>query len=61
MIFESVVRALALQPDGKILVCGYFLQVNGYSRNSVARLNADGSVDESFSPGSCSAFISFHT
>jgi len=40
--------ALALQPDGKILIGGYFDKVNGVDRNDVARLNSDGSLDETF-------------
>lgn len=35
----------------KILITGYFRKVNGVIRNNMARLNADGSVDESFDPG----------
>ena len=45
------VFALALQPDGKILVAGNFGEVNGVSRNGIARLNADGSLDTTFDPG----------
>lgn len=40
--------ALALQPDGKILVGGSFTQVNGAPRNHVARLNSDGTLDPAF-------------
>jgi uncharacterized delta-60 repeat protein len=43
---------IALQADGKILISGSFWKVNGVSRNGVARLNADGSVDTTFDPGS---------
>jgi len=45
------VYALALQPDGKILVGGNFGLVNGESRNGIARLNADGTLDTAFTPG----------
>ena len=38
------------QPDGKLLIGGIFGVVNGASRSSVARLNADGTIDASFSP-----------
>jgi len=38
----------AIQPDGKILVGGDFQFVRGVPRRSIARLNPDGSVDESF-------------
>jgi uncharacterized delta-60 repeat protein len=46
----SQVNALALQPDGKLLVGGDFTQIVGQSRNYLARLNVDGSLDTSFSP-----------
>lgn len=39
-----------IQPDGKILVSGSFNQINGVTRNSVARLNADGTLDAAFDP-----------
>ncbi|HMQ77766.1 MAG TPA: hypothetical protein PKE21_16900, partial [Flavobacteriales bacterium] len=46
--------ALALQPDGKVVVVGNFTSVNGTARNRVARLNADGSLDAGFNPGTAS-------
>ena len=39
---------VALQADGKILIAGNFEMVGTAVRTRVARLNADGSVDESF-------------
>ena len=42
--------SFAIQPDGKIVVGGYFTSINGTTRNSIARLNADGSLDSSFDP-----------
>jgi uncharacterized delta-60 repeat protein len=42
------VTALALQPDGKIIIGGYFTTYNGTARNNIARLNADGSLDTGF-------------
>jgi uncharacterized delta-60 repeat protein len=42
------VRALLVQPDGKILVGGNFDSVGGLPRNNLARLNADGTVDATF-------------
>jgi uncharacterized delta-60 repeat protein len=48
---ESSVHALALQPDGKVLVGGTFTTMNGVSRNRIARLNSDGSLDTGFNPG----------
>jgi uncharacterized delta-60 repeat protein len=49
---QSVVSALALQDDGKILLGGVFTAVNGVTRNGIARLNSDGSLDSSFDVGS---------
>ena len=34
-----------------MLIGGYFTAVNGVNRTNMARLNADGSLDSSFSPG----------
>ena len=45
------VNAMVLQPDGKVLIGGSFAHVHGVARNSVARLNADGSLDTTFDPG----------
>lgn len=43
--------ALATQSDGKVLIGGGFSQVNGEGRNTMARLNADGSLDTTFVVG----------
>ncbi len=43
------VRATVVQPDGKILVGGYFRSVNDERQKSIARLNADFTLDSSFS------------
>ncbi len=45
---DSSVRKIALQADGKILISGTFTSINGTARNSIARLNADGTLDNSF-------------
>jgi len=42
------VLAVAVQKDGKILIGGRFSSVNGVPRNSIARLNADGTLDRTF-------------
>ncbi len=39
------VRAVELQPDGKILIGGFFTDYNGNSANGLARINSDGSLD----------------
>ena len=48
---NDLVRAIAIQPDGKILIGGQFTSYNGIALNHAARLNTDGSVDLSFTPG----------
>src|SRR4030095_2772042 len=46
----SAVTGAAMQSDGKILIIGNFTSVGGMSRTGVARLNADGTVDNTFNP-----------
>lgn len=45
------VGAVAIQPDGRILMAGSFIAFNGVPINRIARLNPDGSLDRSFDPG----------
>lgn len=48
--FNSTVEAITVQADGKILVGGSFSQVNTVTRNNLARLNSNGSLDAAFNP-----------
>jgi uncharacterized delta-60 repeat protein len=48
---NNTALALALQPDGRIIVGGQFSQIDLTQRFNFARLNSDGSVDLSFDPG----------
>lgn len=45
------VYALAVQPDGRILLTGSFETVAGQPRDGLARLEPDGRLDKSFDPG----------
>jgi len=45
------VLASIVQADGKVVIGGSFVAVRGVQRSNIARLNADGSVDMSFDPG----------
>jgi uncharacterized delta-60 repeat protein len=45
---NSTVRDIKVQPDGKILIGGSFTSYNGTPRGRIARLNADGTLDTSF-------------
>ncbi len=47
---ESV-RSIAIQPDGKLVIGGFFTQVGGVNRSHIARLNPDGTLDTTFNPG----------
>ncbi|MGJ8643452.1 MAG: choice-of-anchor D domain-containing protein [Luteolibacter sp.] len=48
---DDKVDCVIVQPDGKILIGGYFTTVNGTSRNRIARLSTTGALDGSFDPG----------
>ena len=48
---NSTVNTAVLQGDGKIIIGGDFTSYNGTSRNRIARLNADGTLDATFDPG----------
>jgi len=48
----GVIRHIVVQVDGKVLIGGSFTTFNGVPRGCIARLNADGSLDASFNPGS---------
>jgi uncharacterized delta-60 repeat protein len=44
------VHVIVLQPDGKILVGGYFTNIGGQPRNHIARLNPTTGAADSFDP-----------
>ncbi len=50
--FTSSVRAVNLLSSGKYLAGGSFAMVNGSSHPRIARLNSNGSVDNTFGPAS---------
>lgn len=47
---SDTVNVVLVQPDGKILLGGYFGTFNGASKRMLVRLNTDGSVDTGFTP-----------
>ena len=47
---NNTVNSIAVQAGGKILVGGNFTTIGGVTRNYIARLNPDGSIDASFNP-----------
>ncbi|MBK6754378.1 MAG: delta-60 repeat domain-containing protein [Flavobacteriales bacterium] len=46
------IEAIALQPDGRIIIGGIFNTFNGVPCGHIARLNTDGSLDTTFITGS---------
>ncbi len=55
-------EVIRVQSDGKILVGGEFSAINGFTENSIARLNTDGSLDLTFNTNNSGATAStgFH-
>jgi uncharacterized delta-60 repeat protein len=48
---NNSLNSTAIQSDGKIIIGGAFSDYNGTARNNIARLNIDGTVDDSFNMG----------
>ncbi len=48
---SGTVSFMLRQPDGKVVILGSFISVNGLSQSRFARLNTDGSLDGTFNPG----------
>jgi len=48
---NSTIKSVAVQADGKILIAGDFSTINGVTRNHIARLSSNGSLDATFDPG----------
>ncbi len=48
---DGGLSAIALQPDGKVLIAGAFSTINGVNRGRIARLNSDGTHDTNFANG----------
>ena len=46
--FNGVVNCITIQPNGQILLGGFFTTYNGGTANRIIRLNSDGSKDTSF-------------
>lgn len=48
---DGDITAVAAQPDGKIVIAGNFALYNGVPRSRIARINLDGSLDQTFDAG----------
>lgn len=49
---NSNITAALMLPDDKLMIVGNFTTYNGAPAGRIARLNTDGSLDQSFNPGS---------
>lgn len=54
---DGSIRSITQQPDGKILLGGYFESAGGRPRRGVVRLNLDGTVDTSFTDPGITTFF----
>jgi uncharacterized delta-60 repeat protein len=48
---NGAISGLIVQPDDKILLRGSFFNYNNLARHGIARIHADGQLDETFDPG----------
>ena len=48
---NGAVQAVVCQTDGRVVIGGSFNTADGITRNNIARLMTDGSLDTSFNPG----------
>jgi uncharacterized delta-60 repeat protein len=49
------ISAVAVQPDGKVLIGGSFSGVGGFNRSNFVRVDSTGALDQSFNPSGGSA------
>ncbi|QOD61544.1 T9SS type A sorting domain-containing protein [Polaribacter haliotis] len=49
------IESIGIDSNDKILIGGRFTKVGGITRNKIARLNSDGSLDFSFNPGTAAS------
>ena len=48
---NAIVRGVAVQPDGKVIIGGDFSSYASVARGGIARLNTNGALDTTFDPG----------
>jgi uncharacterized delta-60 repeat protein len=56
---DKEVDALAVQPNGRIVIGGKFTTVGGVERKRIARLKPDGALDTNFDPGAGATWTVF--
>lgn len=58
---DSTVRTILILPDGKIMIGGIFATYNGVTVNGIARLNSNGTLDNTFTAEGVGANYEIHT
>ncbi|TAE79356.1 MAG: T9SS C-terminal target domain-containing protein [Bacteroidetes bacterium] len=48
---NSFINSIAVQSDGKMIIGGVFDSINGFNVNNIARINVNGSIDNTFNVG----------
>jgi uncharacterized delta-60 repeat protein len=48
---DSTARRVVIEPDGRVVIGGWFMRVRGAERRGFARFNPDGTLDSAFDPG----------
>lgn len=48
---DSIISSLVIQPDGSVIIGGYFLNVQGVSNKRIAKLSTTGILDPTFNTG----------
>lgn len=48
---QGIVNDIVVQPDGNILIAGYFDRYSNTAANSILRLKPDGTIDQTFNSG----------
>jgi hypothetical protein len=54
---DNYVSTVAVQPDGKVLLGGFFLNLAGVAHSALGRLNADGTVDANFTANATAQYF----
>ena len=57
--FNSTVLSVKIQPDGKILCAGFFNTYSGFTSPGIVRLNADGTIDSTFTSSATGPVYNF--
>src|SRR5215203_5071054 len=57
---DQTVRTITVQPDGKVIASGFMTTFGGFPANGIIRLNANGSVDQTFNVSGFDAVVITH-